>query len=250
MAQVDVVLLTKNSEHLLVKCVASIYENVPVQNLIVVDGYSTDRTVEILKGFQKKYGNVKILQMNGSRAKAREAGIKRVSTQYFAFIDSDVVLCKGWFRKAQEDLADDVGAVWGLNVDVIPNMKNKRFLYLESLIARIGFNLRGGMHDTLILTKTVADIHIPEELHAYEDAYIIRHIKKHHYKTLVGSKLYCLHFKPPSNWSFQNAIDQAIVELKCGLIQSHMFVYMLFYPVFMFYWVLQVPLSGFGGLTR
>ena len=51
--QIDVVLLTKNSEHMLAKCLASIYSNVPVNKLIVVDGYSNDRTIEILKDFKK-----------------------------------------------------------------------------------------------------------------------------------------------------------------------------------------------------
>jgi glycosyltransferase involved in cell wall biosynthesis len=246
--QVDVVLLTKNSEHLLEKCLKSIYANLPVKNLIVVDGYSTDRTCQIVKDFHAKHGNVLLLKTNGSRARAREEGIRRVTTDFFAFIDSDVVLCKDWLGKAQKGMVDGVGAVWGLNIDIIPNIKDKRLLYLESLIARISFNLRGGMHDTLIRTSTVEDIHIPEALHAYEDAYIIRYIKKQGFKVHVSSELYCLHYKPPTNWSAQNAIDQAVVELKCGLIRSHMFAYMLLYPVFMFYWVLQVPFSGFGGL--
>jgi glycosyltransferase involved in cell wall biosynthesis len=225
----------------------SIYANVPVKNLIVIDGNSTDRTEEILQKFNSQYSNVKIFKSGGSRAQAREEGIKKVTTEYFAFIDSDVILCKDWFNKAQRDLAADVGAVWGLNIDIIPNIKNKRLLYLQSLIARQCFNLRGGMHDTLIFKKTVENMHIPKELHAYEDGYIIRWIKKQGYKTLVGNNIYCLHYKPPSNWSFQNAISQAILELKCGLIYSHMFSYVLFYPVFMFYWMLQAPFSGFGG---
>ena len=58
MEAVDVVMLTKNSERLLRQSLASVYKNVPVDNLIIVDGYSTDRTVEIVKEFQEKYGNV------------------------------------------------------------------------------------------------------------------------------------------------------------------------------------------------
>lgn len=63
---IDVVLLTKNSEHLLDKCLASIYENVPVKNLIVVDGFSTDATLEIVDRTNQKYGNITILKLNGS----------------------------------------------------------------------------------------------------------------------------------------------------------------------------------------
>lgn len=249
--QVDVVLLTKNSEHLLCKCLTSIYQNVPIKNLIVIDGFSTDRTLEILEKLNRKYGNVLLVQMEGSRAKARTEGIRRVSTEWFMFVDSDVLLCKDWFKKAQSDLASGVGAVWGLNVDVLPNVKNKRILKLQSMIARQCFKLRGGMHDTLILRKAVEGIQIPEQLHAYEDAYIVRWVEDHGYKAVVGSDVYCLHYKPPDNWHLQNGIAQAIVEFRCGLVYSHLFEYTIFYPVFFLYWCLQLPLNGFrNSLTR
>jgi glycosyltransferase involved in cell wall biosynthesis len=249
--QVDVVLLTKNSEHLLCKCLTSVYQNVPIKNLIVIDCFSTDRTLEILEKFNRMYSNVLLVQMNGSRAKARTEGIRRVSTEWFMFVDSDVLLCKDWFKRAQVDLVRGVGAVWGLNVDVLPNVNDKRILKFQSLIARQCFKLRGGTHDTLILRKAVEGIRIPEQLHAYEDAYIVRWVEDHGYKAVVGSDVYCLHYKPPENWQLQNGVAQAIVEFKCGLVYSHLFEYMIFYPVFMLYWSLQLPLSGFrGNLTR
>ena len=249
--QVDVVLLTKNSEHLLGKCLTSIYQNVPIKNLIVIDAFSNDRTLDIIEKFNRKFGNVLLIQMQGSRAKARTEGIKSVNTEWFMFVDSDVLLCKDWFKKAQADLESGVGAVWGLNVDVLPNVTNKRILKFQSLIARQCFKLRGGTHDTLILKKAVDGIRIPEQLHAYEDAYIVRWIEDRGYKAVVGSDIYCLHYKPPENWQLQNGITQAIVEFKCGLVYSHLFEYMIFYPVFMLYWSLQLPLNGFrGSLTR
>jgi glycosyltransferase involved in cell wall biosynthesis len=245
--QVDVVLLTKNSEHLLGKCLTSIYQNVPIKNLIVIDAFSNDRTLDIIEKFNRKFGNVLLIQMQGSRAKARTEGIKSVNTEWFMFVDSDVLLCKDWFKKAQADLESGVGAVWGLNVDVLPNVTNKRILKFQSLIARQCFKLRGGTHDTLILKKAVDGIRIPEQLHAYEDAYIVRWIEDRGYKAVVGSDIYCLHYKPPENWQLQNGITQAIVEFKCGLVYSHLFEYMIFYPVFMLYWSLQLPLNGFRG---
>lgn len=249
--QIDVVVLTKNSQHILCKCLESVYENVPVKDLIVIDGYSTDCTLEILEKFNHKYGNIQLFQMNGSRAKARTVGISKVTTDWFMFVDSDVLLCKGWFKKAQADLANGVGAVWGLNVDVLPNIKSKCILKFQTMVARQCFHLRGGMHDTLILRKAVEGIQIPEELHAYEDAYIIRWIEEHGYKAIVGSEVYCLHYKPPENWNMKNGIKQAIVELQCGLLYSHLFEYMIFYPVFFLYWSLQLPLNGYrNGSTR
>jgi glycosyltransferase involved in cell wall biosynthesis len=243
MDQVDVVLLTKNSEHLLSKCLASIYENVPVKKLIVIDGFSTDRTLKILGAFNKLHGNIVLFQLDGSRAKARTVGILRVTTERFLFVDSDVVLCKEWYRKAQADLSCGVAAVWGLNVDVIPNVQDRRILRLQSILARECFKLRGGTHDTLILTKAVKGIRIPDHLHTYEDAYIIGHIKEQGYQVSVGTEAYCLHYKPPTDWSIKKGFSQAIVEFKCGLVYMHLYEYMLFYPAFLLNWIFQVPLN-------
>jgi len=244
MQPIDVIVLTKDSEHLLDKCLDSIYQNVPVKNLIIVDGFSTDRTLRIISEANEAHGNIKVLKINGSRARAREKGIQEVSTDWFMFVDSDVLLGRDWFRKAEKNVKGNVGAVWGVNIDVVPNVKDKRILKLQSLIARQCFGLRGGMHDTLIRHEAVKGIRIPEQLHAYEDTYIIKWIEKKGYKTVVGDEVYCLHLKPPKNWSWHNAISQAIVEIRCGLVYSHMYEYMLLYPVFMFHWFIQLSLQG------
>jgi glycosyltransferase involved in cell wall biosynthesis len=248
MDPIDVVMLTKNSEHILKECLASIYENVPVKRLIVVDGSSTDNTLKIMNELNEKYGNVKIITENGSRAKARERGIQEVETEWFMFADSDVILCKDWFTKAEKCIADDVGAVWGLNIDVIPSVKSKFFLKSLMLVARECFNLRGGMHDTLIRRKLVEDIKIPEQLHSYEDAYIVNWIKKKGYKVVVGGDIYCLHHRPSEDWNLKESISLAALEIKCGLVYCHIFRYAFYYPFFVFYWFLQLFNKNFGNL--
>ena len=239
MKPVDVVMLTKNSERVLKDCLTSIYENVAVKRLIVIDGFSTDSTLQILKSFNEKFGNVKIISEDGSRAKARQIGIKEVETDWFMFADSDIILCEDWFEKVGRHLEDNVGAVWGLNIDVIPNMKNRFFLKALAFVARECFNLRGGMHDTLIRTSTVKDIKIPVKLHAYEDAYIIDWIKKKGFKIIIGNDIYCLHHRPPEDWNLKESISLAILEMKCGLVYSRSFKYAFYYPFFLFYWFLQ-----------
>ena len=243
MQVVDVVLLTKNSDYLLEKCIASIYQNVPVNNLIAVDGFSTDRTMDIIGKLKRKNGNVKTLNVDGSRARARQRGIDQVETESFVFVDSDVILSKGWFEKAKKWLTSDVGAVWGVNIDVIPGVKDERIMQFQSLIARQCFGIRGGMHDTLIRTDAVKGIEIPEQLHAYEDAFIINWIKERGYKTVIGDDIYCLHYKPPGNWRLQNGVSQAIVEFRCGLLYSRMLTYGFYYPFFLLYWFVQFALQ-------
>ena len=231
---------------MLSQCLASIYRNVPVNRLIVIDGYSNDKTIQILEACNQKHGNVKVVQAHGSRAKARTLGINQVTTDQFMFVDSDVVLSDGWYGAAQTELTGDVGAVWGLNIDVIPNIMDKSLLRFQIMIARECFKLRGGMHDTLLLRKAVEDIKIPEHLHIYEDAYIIEYMKRKGYSARIGSQIYCQHKKPPNNWSIRNGFKQGILDIKCGLVYSHLYHYMFFYPTFLFYWCLQVPFNGFA----
>ena len=244
---VDVIMLTKNSESILRECLKSVYENVPVRRLIVLDASSTDGTSEIIREFEKEYGNIVFITENGSRARARQRGIEEADTDWFMFVDSDVILCKNWFKKAIKYAGEDVGAVWGLNFDVTPDLRNKRFLRLLALVARGCFNLRGGMHDTLIRREILEDIEIPERLHAYEDAYIVNWIKKKGYKVVVGEDIYCLHYRPAQYYTFKESVSLAANEIKCGLIYSHIYKYALYYPLLTLNWLIHVLNKNFKG---
>ena len=112
MEPVDVALLTMNSARMLRECINSIYKNIKVNNLIVVDGYSTDATADIVKEFQQKYGNVIFVQEKGTRGSARQSAVQLVKSDWFVFVDSDVILSKNWFAEAIKLVKDDVGAVW------------------------------------------------------------------------------------------------------------------------------------------
>ena len=196
--KLDVVLLTKNSlKPCLSECVESIYRNVPVNRLLVVDGGSTDGTVELLR----TYPNVKIIEdPHGTRASARQKGIDAVETEWHIHVDSDVVLCDDWFKKAWAKVADNVGAVWGVAVPNEKHYYNAAYamakLYhitVKELMVRQMRSERYMMHDTLIKTSTVRDIKIPRDLHTWEDDYIGKHIKRKGYDFLKVKEPYCLH---------------------------------------------------------
>jgi glycosyltransferase involved in cell wall biosynthesis len=200
--KLDVVLLTKNSlKPCLPECVESIYRNTPVNRLLVVDGGSTDGTVEFLR---KKPNVVIIEDSHGTRASARQKGIDAVETDWHVHVDSDVVLCDDWFKKAWAKVADDVGAVWGV---AVPNEKHYyNAVYamskyyrtsVKELMVRQMRSERYMMHDTLIRTSTVKGIKIPRNLHTWEDDYIGRHIIREGYRFLKVTEPYCLHNVTP-----------------------------------------------------
>jgi glycosyltransferase involved in cell wall biosynthesis len=89
---IDVVIITRNSERMLGECLKSVYANVQVNRLIIVDGYSTDKTLQIVREFQEKHGNVLVIHDRGTRATARQKGIDNVKTEWFLFVDSDAMV--------------------------------------------------------------------------------------------------------------------------------------------------------------
>ncbi len=226
MDSVDVVLLTKNSEKVLDKCLESIYENVPVNQLIVVDGYSTDRTLDVLERFNSRYHNVEITFDKGTRATAREKGIRQVKTDWFMFIDSDVVVCKNWYKKALRHIDKTAGAIWG--IEVWSTIQNESTLKLFLWVTRKIFDLRGGTHDTLVRTDLVKDIVIPTNLHVFEDAYIKEWITRKGYKMVACYNPYCIHYRPSEVWTLKGSVNIIADAIRFGsvrLIVKLMFAY-------------------------
>lgn len=207
---VDVVLLTKNSlKPCLKECLESIYRNVPVNRLIVVDGGSTDGTLELIR----QYPNVEVIDdSGGNRATARQKGIMAVETEWFMFVDSDVILCEGWFEKAVKLIKDDVGAIWGVAIPIEPHTYNiikamskfYRIPVKRLLVKQIHYK-RCMTHDTLFRTELLKDINIPRDMHIWEDDYIGRWIIRKGYRFLKTESPYCLHNVAERNQSL-NAI--------------------------------------------
>lgn len=196
--KIDVVLLTKNSvKPCLRKCLESVYANVPVNRLIVVDGGSIDETLNIVQ----RYPNVVVIDDSyGNRATARQKGIEAVETEWHLHVDSDVILCREWFNKAIRLIKEDVGAIWGVAVPIEPHSYNivkamSKFyrLPIRDMLVKQIRSERCMTHDTLFRTKPLKDIKIPKDLHIWEDDYIGRHIIKKGYRFLKVKEPYCLH---------------------------------------------------------
>jgi glycosyltransferase involved in cell wall biosynthesis len=215
---VDVVVLTKNSERMLEKCLTSIFETVPVNRLIVVDGYSTDRTLNILNDFQKRHGNLLIVKDRGTRGSARLMGIRLVETEWFLFVDSDVTLCDSWFKKAIGFVDKDVGAVWG--IEIWDGIQNSAVLGLFLQITRRIFEMRGGTHDLLVRFEAIKDIDIPKDLHVFEDAFIAEWINKKGFRLVPTYDPYCVHYRPPAVWTFKGSLDIIVDTLRFGSIKK------------------------------
>jgi len=197
--KIDVVLLTKNSlEPCLRECLDSLYANIPVNRLLVADGGSTDGTLDLVQTYP---GAHVIDDPDGNRATARQKGIEAAETAWHLHLDSDVILCKDWFKKAQRRIRQDVGAIWGVAIPkdqhVLNIAKAMAKLYRKDVadyIIQQQHLKRYLTHDTLIRTEAVKDIKIPADLHIWEDHYIGTYVISKNYKWLTTKDPYCTHY--------------------------------------------------------
>jgi len=237
MEPVDVAILTMNSARMLRDCLNSVYKNIPVNNLIVVDGFSTDNTAEIIKEYQKKYGNVIFVQEKGTRGTARQLAIQLIKTEWFVFVDSDVLLSNNWFAQAEKLVEEDVGAVWGIEIWSV--LKDSKVLKLFERVTLKIFEKRGGTHDLLVRRKTVEDIKIPYQLHTYEDGYIKDWIGKKGYKVLGVYEPYCIHFRSDSVWTTRKHIEFMVSDLKYAIHRPILLLSYGFYSLIVGYQIVS-----------
>jgi glycosyltransferase involved in cell wall biosynthesis len=242
MEPVDVAILTMNSERMLRECINSVYENVPVKNLIVVDGFSTDATVDIINEFKEKYGKVIFVQEKGTRGSARQTAIQLVKSDWFMFVDSDVLLSKNWFAEAQKLVKDDVGAVWGIEIWSVLRGQSLLLRLFERVTLKI-FEKRGGTHDLLVRRKTVEDIKIPYQLHTYEDGYIKDWIEEKGYKVLGVYEPFCIHFRPETVWTAQKHIEFMVSDLKYAVHRPKLLLSYGFYSIIVGYQIVSSKLK-------
>ena len=97
--ELTITIPTLNEEENIYDCLQS-FINVGVENIIVIDGGSDDKTVEIIKSL-----NVKLIQVPKlGLANQRNIGISNVKTKYTALIDADMRGVPGSLEKMIEDL--------------------------------------------------------------------------------------------------------------------------------------------------
>jgi glycosyltransferase involved in cell wall biosynthesis len=156
--------------------------------------------MRIVKEFQENHGNVIFVQDRGTRGSARQVAVNNVKTDWFMFVDSDVVLSRNWFAKAEKLIKDDIGAIWGIEIWSV--LRGTKILKLFERVTLKIFEKRGGMHDLLIRRKAIDGIKVPFQLHTYEDAYIKSWICGKGYKVIGVYEPYCIHFRSNTTWTF------------------------------------------------
>lgn len=85
--QVSVIVATKNEEKNIDRCLKSIRNQPTKAEIIVVDNFSNDKTVQIAKEFTSK-----VYLFGNERSKQRNFGTKKTRGEYLLFLDADMEL--------------------------------------------------------------------------------------------------------------------------------------------------------------
>lgn len=201
--KIDVIMCTWNSNKPWFKrCLISIKREIPVCHFIVVDRFSNDGTVSVIKNI---FPDAVIVQNNFNLGKARQEGIKYVDTQWFAFIDDDIELFNGWFKTITNYIRSSTGAIAFV---ALPELEWLKKLSCSS--REITQSLRKPWiilrriycTNTLIRTSIVKDWDPPSFLSSGEDIHLSKHIIDKGYEIIL---LYNYYVKHHGRWGLNSS---------------------------------------------
>jgi glycosyltransferase involved in cell wall biosynthesis len=133
--RISVIIPVLNMANKLENCLEAVFsQTIQPYEVIVVDGHSTDNTVERAKKFDVKVIN----QDYGWAAAARQLGLEYAGGEYVAFTDGDCIPPENWLEGLLAEFEDGVVGVGG-------GVKNVgEGLWIESINHVLGTLLGGG----------------------------------------------------------------------------------------------------------
>lgn len=93
--KISVIIPTLNEEQNIAKCLDAIYHQcMPTSDfeVIIVDDYSQDKTVDIAKEYAKRYGNIRIFKAHSNIGEARDIAVKKAKNKIIFSTDADAIL--------------------------------------------------------------------------------------------------------------------------------------------------------------
>ena len=123
--KISVVIPTFNEEDNikeLITCIAN--QTFPPDEIIICDGNSSDRTIQITKKLKKELKNLKIVKRIGKcRGAGRNSGIDQAKNNYIALIDAGTKPSKDWLEQLKIPIEknNEIQCVYGSVVPYIHN---------------------------------------------------------------------------------------------------------------------------------
>lgn len=196
----SVIIPVYNVEEYLSECLESVVSQTlrDIEIICINDG-SSDRSLEILQAFAKKDARIKVVnQQNKGVAAARNAGLKLVTSDYIAFLDSDDYLEKNAYELALQKIKNSDLVIFGTQVFGISNKKMEGYLRLSykgrynfhnpNVYTRINVCTWNKIFKTQIIREN--NIEFPEGLCFEDDAFVYKYISFVSTVYFLDEKLY------------------------------------------------------------
>lgn len=205
--KIDVVMPTwnSNSPHL-EDVICAVRDRLPLHHLIVVDRYSNDGTIQVIRENIPK-DKLILIKSDSSLAVARKMGISKADTRWFAFVDSDVEITSDWYEGILSviDEFDNWGMIQprtertssgGSRIELLnPSKKvNLSDIFFHGMLNQI----RLATTHTLIRREAVMDWNPPPRLSALEDYHLTQHIIKGGWRAIRLKRPLGIEHKMPS----------------------------------------------------
>ena len=167
--------------------------------IIIVDGGSTDNTVEIIESFIKDNPSIKLVTAKGSNvAQGRNIGIKNTKYDFVASTDAGCIADKNWIKNLVKNFDDGVDIVTGI---CLPDAKNT----FEECFAEIlypkedDFKADWPSHQNIAFRKDVwKKINYPDKCYRSEDTWFNLEAKERGFKFKLAKDA-IIYWRPRKN---------------------------------------------------
>ena len=167
---VSVIIVSYNSREVLKRCLDAVFDFTTGLDfeVIVVDNASTDGAIGVLKDYEKKHSNLKVVysRENLGFSKGNNLGLRQAKGKYFVFLNNDAILIENSLKKMVDwmEAHHNIGASSCLLVDndqkISPIMSAGFFPGLRSLFGWAFF-----FDDLPAVAKLFKPFHIHTQLY-------------------------------------------------------------------------------------
>lgn len=188
--KISLVIPLFNEEETLEKLVESINrQTFPPDEVILVDGGSTDKTVEVFERFCAHNSIYKLVKTNrASPGKGRNIGVENARNQWIAFTDAGIALDKNWLAELAKIVETDpkIEVVYGNSTPAINSFFDKiaTFVYVAPL-RKTGIRTRF-IASSLIKKDVWQKVGGFPDLRAAEDLIFMEKIDEADFKTALA----------------------------------------------------------------
>ncbi|WP_270420113.1 glycosyltransferase family 2 protein [Acidaminococcus massiliensis] len=204
MSKLSVIIPAYNGGKTIGKCLDSIINSLTDQNveIICIDDGSKDNTWKILQKYEKNYKFIAIVHKeNGGVGSARNLGLKYVTGDYIAWVDSDDYVTSEWYSVIQKNLNNYQPDCFFFDYFITTDGKNSpRHIRLPEVVSLQDFvfeqslerELKNFLCNQVIRAELFHDVKFNETYHMLEDYEVLTEITPS-FRNIRHSKkcLYC-----------------------------------------------------------